>query len=144
MWSAILAGLGMIVPWIQSLSGLSTAGIIAASLTLLISLWKSSALQPLWAMIPASVQTWVAPLMAIVIALGGMPSLSWASLWVAIQAGLGSGMLAIALHDLLDTVKTMPWVSGPWVTVINFIEGFLGAPPATKTVRGQRSTKLAA
>lgn len=144
MWSAILAGLGMIVPWIQSLSGLSTAGILAASLTLLISLWKSSALQPLWAMIPPAVQTWVAPLMAVVIALGGMPSLSWANLWIAIQSGLGNGMLAMALHELLDTIKVMPWVSAPYVAIINFIEGFLGAPPATKSVKGQRSSKLAA
>ena len=132
MWDAILSVVSMLVDYAKGLTGLGTMGIISASVMLLVSLWKSSALQPYWAKLPDSMKTWMGPVLGVLAAMASMQSFDWA----AILMGLQGGLLAKAVHDILDTLKVMPWVSGPYVYVINLIEGFLGAPAASLSKKG--------
>lgn len=139
MWDSILSVLTMLVDYAKGLSGLGTMGIISATVMLLVSLWKSSALQPYWAKLPDALKHWIGPIFGVLAALASMQSLSWS----AILTGLSGGLLAAAVHDLLDTLKVMPWVSAPYVYIINIIESFLGAPPASLSVKGQLHSKAA-
>lgn len=137
--SSIMALLGSIVDYLKNLSGLGTMGMLSATITLLISLWKSSFLQPYWAAMPEWMKRWMGPVLGMVSAVLALGPLSWAT----VMAGLSSGMLAAALHDLLDTLKVVPGLSPIYIAIINTIESFLGSPAEAKSVKGQMHSKAA-
>lgn len=115
---------------------------VATWIGLILTLWKSSVLQPLWAKLPASLQAWMGPLMGIVAAIGSMVANGGSLSWSIIMAGLSTGALGMALHVLLDSIKVLPGIGGIWVTVINYLENFLAAPSEAKSVKGKMSCKL--
>lgn len=107
---ANLGGLG----WIAKVAGLIVAGI---------SLIKSSFLkQTVWDKLGAG-QSWMAPIVGLVCGVISLyPNLSVASL----VAYMGAGAGAVLLHELLDSVKEMPFVGPFWKSVIEFVESKLG------------------
>lgn len=133
MWDAIVSALTLVVNYAKGLSGLGTMGIISATVMLLVSLWKSSALQPYWAQLPAWAQRWLGPVLGVLLALASLQNLSWNT----ILLGLQGGALAAAVNALLDTLKLIPGLNSVWVTIINFIEGVLQAPTESKSIKGK-------
>lgn len=102
----------------------------AAIITVFISLWKSSLLQPLWAKIGAA-QILVAPLLGAIQAVILLPGgVSWAN----IGTGLHGGMLAMALHLLLSAIEQLPVVGPKYVAWIAWVDKLLLAPAPTAAV----------
>ena len=123
---------------IQSLGTLSPLLQVAAVITVLISAWKTSAFQPLWTKL-GKLQAYVAPVLAILFAIvtslasGG--TLSLATVFSALVVGLTS----VGFHELLEAIKSAPWIGKQWAQVITWFESLLGGtdgrPLKTKIAR---------
>lgn len=101
----------------------------AAIITVLISIWKSSLLQPLWAKF-GSAQILVAPLLGMISALITLPGgFSWAN----VMAGLHGGLLAIALHAVFTALEDWPVIGAPFQKWIAWVDQLLLAPAASST-----------
>lgn len=99
----------------------------AAIITVFISIWKSSLLQPLWAKIGGA-QVLVAPLLGVISALITLPGgFSWANA----MAGLHGGLLAVALHEVLSVLEVVPWIGPKYQTWIAWVDKLLLAPAAS-------------
>lgn len=99
---------------------------VAAVLTLAISLWKSSLLQPLWAKL-GKAQVLVAPLLGIALAVYQLPGgVSLANIWI----GLKAGGLAIAAHELLTAIELIPGIGPVWLKWVGWVDGLLYKPKA--------------
>lgn len=115
---------------IQSYGGLTGAMKIVCGILLLLALSKVSAdgkiplLSSLWPQ-SSAVQSWMAPILGLVLGilmLGSQGAITLAG--VLTYVGTGAG--AIALHEILDTVKAIPGLGAVYVSIINVIEGVLG------------------
>lgn len=115
--------LGQIWAFIQGFGDMSLLHKISGITLLLIAVWKSSIVKPLWDKLGAA-KILVAPALGMIAAVVSVEPFSWAAIW----QGLQGGVLAIALHELLDAVKLMPWVGDKYKTVIDFISGILFKP----------------
>lgn len=108
--------------------GLNWAGQLALALTLTIASMKVSFInQVLWSKLGA-LQAWSAPVLGafygiVSMVVNGTP-LSLANILAYFSAGAG----AIILHELLDTLKSLPWVGGIYLQIIDAIENAVGGP----------------
>lgn len=107
------------LPWV-----LKVAGIAA----ILISTLKVSILRELiWEKL-GNAKAWAAPLLGLIFGIASLGSdLSWASALAYMSAGAG----AIILHELLDSVKTVPGIGSVWLSVIEVIQKILGGKKST-------------
>lgn len=122
----------------SSMGALSGAMKIVCGIMLLLALAKVSAdgkvplLSSIWPQSDA-LKAWMAPILGLalgILMLGANGAITMAG--VLTYASVGSG--AIALHEILDTVKALPGLGAGYVAVINVIEGVLGGnPPAAKS-----------
>ena len=100
---------------------------IACCVLLIIASLKVSFLQPMWAKL-GKFQAIAAPLLGLIL---GLTLLSAGPVTLpVIFAYLASGAGALALHEILDMVKSIPGIGAVYVSIINFIENALGAPKA--------------
>lgn len=110
--------------------GIGTAVKVSAIIALIISSMKVSFLSPLWDKL-GSAKVYVAPVLGLVAGLLGFlgpAQITWASLIAYIMTGGG----AVFLHEILDSIKSIPGLGGWYLTVISIIEGALGgakSPP---------------
>jgi hypothetical protein len=111
---------------ISAISGASGQGALAyvsVALTLIISLTKVSSLNAYWQKLGAA-QAFVAPVLSVIIAVIAVHPFSWSALWASLSAGL----LSIAIHELLDALKSAPFIGAPLQAAIGFIENLLQKP----------------
>jgi hypothetical protein len=123
MFSFLVSLWGQISTLIPSLASMSPQAKVAAIVALLISVWNSSFLQPYLASLGKAANL-VGPFLGVVAAVVAIQPLSWSAVWV----GLSGGVLAIPVMALLDAVKVIPGVGSVYVSAINLVEGWLGAP----------------
>lgn len=118
----------LVLQTISNLGGLPWVLKISAIITLVIAAMKVSLLNDLlWSKL-GDFKAWAAPILGL---LGGILALTasgqpitMASLLAYLSAGAG----AIILHELLDTVKSIPGLGDIWVNIINIIQKALGGP----------------
>lgn len=113
---------------VASFGGLSAMLKISSVIMLVVASMKVSFLNDLvWSKLGAA-KVWVAPLLGLiagVLGLGvGDAPINFASILAFVTAGAG----AVALHQLLDSIKAIPGIGTMYVTVINLIQGLLGGP----------------
>lgn len=108
---------------VKNFASMESKAAIGAVITILLSLWKSSILRPFWDKLGAA-KVLVAPVLGLVAALVAIPELNWA----AIVAGVQSGMLAIAFHELLNAIKALPFVGDKYKQWIDFVDKALFRP----------------
>jgi len=121
---------GDVMAAFQGFGGLAWSMKIAVVVMVIIGLMKISSLSSFWAKL-GSAQAWLAPALGLllgVLTLGASGQLSWSGVF----AYMGSGAGAIALHELLDAVKSIPGLGSAYVSIINMIEGILPGPLAKK------------
>lgn len=118
---------------VRTMGGLSVALKISALITLVISSMKVSVLDKLvWEKL-GPYQVFVAPFLGLLVGLSGLvdgSTLSLPKLFAYVMTGAG----AVFIHQILDAVKTMPGIGDVFVTVINFVEQWLGGTPAVAVV----------
>jgi len=119
--------LTQILEFVKSFGSMAHPERVAATLTLLLSLWKSSLLRPFWDKLGAA-QAAVGPLLAVALALTQMPALSLSNLWAALAAGGTAGGLSIALHELLTMLQSAAWVGEPLKKWVALVDTFLRRP----------------
>jgi len=122
--------LSQVFTMIKQLGGLGWMAKIAAIITVVVSSMKVSFLNDLvWSKLGAA-KAWVGIALGLVAGLlaqfSGVP-FSLPALFAYMIAGGG----ATLLHELLDTVKSIPGIGPVWVSVINFLESNLGGPAAS-------------
>jgi hypothetical protein len=99
---------------------------VAGVIMMLISLWKSSLLRPMWDKL-GWVQVLVAPLLGVALAMAQLPGgLSWANL----VAGAQTGALAIALHQLMIVIENLPMIGPKYKAWIIWVDQLLFRPKA--------------
>lgn len=112
----------------KNFGGLAWYAKVSGVIMLVVASMKVSFLNNLiWSKLGA-LQTWLAPALGLVagivsLASGGQP-ITLAAIMLYVSTGVG----AIGLHELLDTVKAIPGLGALWVSVINVIESALGGP----------------
>lgn len=115
---------------IKDFGGLPTVLKIAAIITLLLSSMKVTILNELvWSKL-GDFKPWAAPILGLIAGLLDLAkagTVTWASVFAYISAGAG----AIILHDLLDSVKSIPKLGDIYIKLIELIQKALG-PAATK------------
>lgn len=126
--------LGQVLDFIKGFGGLSWFGKLSGILLIVVASMKVSFLNDLiWSKLGA-LQAWLAPLLGLLTGIvsllaGGQP-ITLAALTAYLAAGAG----AVALHQLLDTLKVVPGLGSVWVSIINVIESALGGPASKKTL----------
>lgn len=125
--------LTQVLQFIQQFGGLGWMAKVSTICLLIVAASKTSFIAPLWAKLPAIVQTLSAPILALI---GGIISQGTTLTWASALAYVGAGAGAVILHEVLDGLKTVPGIGAAYVSIINLIEGFLGggssAPAITK------------
>lgn len=103
---------------------------LAALITLLISSMKNSLLRGLiWDKVPNWLKMFVAPLLSIIaFALMMGKGFTSATLAAALTTGVGSQYL----HEMLDALKTAPFVGDKWSWLVDAIGSMLKAPPKSE------------
>lgn len=112
---------------IQAFPSLASQDKIIGILVLVIGLVKSSALRPLWDALGAF-KVLVAPAMAVILAVVSVKPFTVA----ALAHSIGDGMLAIALYQMLDAVKSMPMIGPKYVAIIAWVMKLLKSPEVAK------------
>jgi len=110
---------------ITGFNQLDVAGKIGGIVLLVISIVKNSALRPLWDKAGAW-KVMVAPVLSVVYALVMIHPFTLQGL----MASLIGGALAVATHELLDGVKSLPGIGAGFQKAIDFVQGLLKAPKA--------------
>lgn len=113
---------------IKSMGGVSTLVKVSVVLTLIVSSMKVSFLnQLIWSKL-GSVKVFVAPALAIVVGviemMSGGSKLSLPMLMAYLAAGGG----AVALHEILDALKSIPGIGSVWIALIDLVSSALGGP----------------
>ena len=107
-------------------AGLPVGLKIALICLMLIALTKTSFIQPAWNKLGAG-KAAIAPILGMIIGYifyGNGGAFSWATTLAFMASGVG----ATGIHELLDMVKAIPGIGVSYVSIINLIEGILGAP----------------
>lgn len=117
---------------IQDLGGLSIFMKVSVILSLLISSMKVSAVRPWWDKLGAG-KPWVAPGLALLAGVFGLGAggavVTPAMVLTYVMAGGG----AIAFHELISSLKSLPGVGPKFVQAVSILESVLGAKkPETK------------
>lgn len=109
---------------IKNFGGLSTMAKISSVILLIVASMKVTALSGLWDKL-GNFKAWLAPalgLVAGIIGIGHDGPITLASVMVYISAGGG----AVILHELLDSLKSVPGIGPTYLTIINIIQSVLG------------------
>lgn len=115
----------LVLDAIKGFGGLSWVLKISVIITILISSMKVSFLnQMLWSKLGAF-KAWAAPILGLIagilsLAQGGEITL------VAVFAYISAGAGAIILHEILDSVKSLPGIGASWLWIIELISAALG------------------
>lgn len=113
---------------IENFGGLNWVAKVAAVLAIVISSMKVSFLATYWEKL-GQFKAYLAPVLAIAYGIFSLGVQSENDItWAGIAAYLTTGLGAIALHELLDTIKAIPGIGSVWVSVIDFIKLILRAP----------------
>jgi hypothetical protein len=124
---------------IQSFPTMDTSTKLMGIVLLIISIWKSSILQPYWAWF-GKWQILVAPSLSVIVAVLSVHPFSWAALW----ASLVGGGLAVATHELLDQAKNIPGLGSAYVSVIGFFASLFQAPqPVQASIQAKKAELVA-
>lgn len=115
-----------VIDYVEAFGGLSWVLKIAGGITLILSTMKVSFLKPIWDKL-GDAQAWAAPVLGLISGLL-MTAVDGNFTWAAVSAYVFSGAGAIILHELLDTIKSIPKLGTGWVTVIEVIKSLLGSP----------------
>lgn len=114
-----------VLDFVAGWGGFSTLFKISGIITLIISTMKISALSPLWDKL-GPFKVWVAPVLGLAAGILGLGSggaeISAALVFAYVTAGGG----AVILHELLDSVKSIPGIGPIWISIISVLQGFLG------------------
>jgi uncharacterized membrane protein YbaN (DUF454 family) len=111
---------------IQAFGGLSTMLKISTVVMLIVSSMKVTFLRDLvWSRLGAA-QAWIAPLLGLIagvlgLGIGDQP-ITLASIMAYVAAGGG----AVILHELLDSMKSIPGIGQVYVTMIDVVQSVLG------------------
>ncbi len=102
----------------------------AAIIVILIAAWRVSALSFLWDKL-GSAKAWLAPLLSLIAAIfttwgSGLAAGSWEWTISNIFLTLTTGAAAMAIANLLKSVKAIPGLGSVWVSVIEVLEKLLG------------------
>lgn len=112
---------------VQSMGGLHWAMKVSAIIVLVIASLKVSFLNDLiWSKL-GELKAWIAPVLGIVsgvLLLLAQGQLSLPGVFAYFSAGVG----ALALHELLDTIKSVKGIGPVYVGLIDAIEKALGGP----------------
>jgi len=122
-----------ILSYLKGFGDLDNMAKVAAVLMTLISIWKSSLLQPYWDKLGA-LKVWVAPILGAALAIVQLwpEPFTWPALGAALLAGLKTGALSIAFFQLLQTLKSMPVIGEKYKAIIEFFENLLMMPEEAK------------
>lgn len=119
--------LALVLKVIGELGGLSWMLKIAAVVTLVLSSMKVSFLNDMiWSKL-GKFKAWAAPILGLLIGVITMQANGGITL-VGLMAYLSAGAGALILHELLDTVKSIPGLGPIWVSLIEAIQKALGGP----------------
>lgn len=119
---------------IKSFGGLSFMLKIAAIVTLIVSSMKVSFLNKMvWSKL-GSAQTWLAPILGLIAGLLSLGAGGHAITLAAIFAYVSAGSGAIVLHELLDSLKSIPGIGAGFVAIISMIESVLGGPASQSDI----------
>lgn len=117
--------LSQVLDLIKSFGGLPWAAKVGGIIMLVIGSMKVSFAKPLWDKLGAA-QAFVAPILAMMVGALSMSPFSWAGMGAYLAAGAG----AIAVHELLDALKSIPGLGPVYVAMISWLESVLGSPSA--------------
>lgn len=124
--------LALVMNTIQGFGGLPWIGKVSSVILLIVASMKVSFLHDLiWAKLGAA-QAWLAPVLGLLAgiiapAISGQP-ITLPTVMAYVSAGAG----ALILHELLDSVKSIPGLGATYVGIINLIESALAALGAGK------------
>jgi hypothetical protein len=121
--------LSQIMNELAGFATMSTPAKAAAMIMVLLSVWKSSYFQPMWAKLGAA-QVIVAPVLGMALAMCKMPHLDLASLKDALLSGGSNGLLAIAMHELISAAEAMPIIGAKYKGMMAFFDNLLFKPKA--------------
>lgn len=125
--------LAQVIEFVRGFGGLNSFAKLSAFLVLLVASMKVSFLNDLFWSKLGAFKTWLAPILSLAVGVVQMVSAGNFSL-AGLMAYLAAGAGAVALHELLDTVKSIPGIGSWWVAIINVIENALGGPAAKQTL----------
>lgn len=113
-----------VLDYIHQFGGLNWELKISGIIVILLSAVKTTALTPIWDKL-GKFKVWAGPILALI---AGNLILLGNHQWSVpgVLAYLSAGVGAIAVHELLDSVKAIPGLGSFWVTVIGIISDKLG------------------
>lgn len=114
-----------LVVLIQGFGGFSWMAKVAGGCLLIIAATKTSFLAPMWAKLPALVQTLAAPVLALI---AGVVSMGSSLSLPAVLAYVVSGAGAVVMHEILDGVKGIPGIGSVYLAIISVLEGLFFKP----------------
>jgi len=114
------------------LGGMSQLGKVSAIILLIVASMKVTFLNELIWQKLGEAKVWVAPALGLIggilgLGAGDVP-LDAARVFAYITAGVG----AVALHELLDSVKAIPGIGSVYVNLISIVQSWLGGPVKQK------------
>lgn len=122
---------GDIFETVKAFGGMPWTLKIAAIVTLVISSMKVSFVRPLWDKLGwAKGIVWaVLSVLVGIVTLSSGGNLTFAGVAAYLFAGAG----AVILHELLDSLKGIPGVGGVYLSIIEFAQKLLKAPPQVES-----------
>jgi hypothetical protein len=121
--------LSQLLDFLKGFGSMDNPHKVAGAIMLLISIWKSSLVRPMWDKL-GGFQVLVAPVLGIALAMAQLPGgFSWAN----IVAGSTTGLLAIAMHEMMTAIENLPMVGAKYKSMVAWVDSLLfrpAAPPA--------------
>jgi len=117
--------LNQIVQYASNFQSLPLYAKMSGLVLIIVSIAKSSMIQPYWDKLGAA-KPLVPPVLAIIVALIGIHPITMS----AVIESLMGGSLAIAAHELLDALKVVPTIGPKYTAFINLMESLLRSPKA--------------
>ncbi len=119
--------LAQVLDAIHAMGGLSWTGKVASVILLIVASMKVSILHDwVWSKLGAA-QAWVGPILGLLAGIL-MPALSGQPITLpTVMAYVAAGSGSLILHELLDTVKSIPGLGAVYVGIINLVESALAA-----------------
>lgn len=103
---------------------------LMAILMIVLGLMKNSALRPLWDKWNWYPKAFIAPGLALVVAM--LASLKMGFSWNGVIVAVTTGVGAIAMHELMDGLKQVPVVGAKYGTLIDWLGKLLKKPEPPK------------
>lgn len=116
--------LNQVIQFIGQWGDFSAQAKLANIVLIIVALWKTSFLRNLFWDKLGVWKVVVAPALGVLGAFLAIEPFTWSAVWTGLQGGL----LAVAVHQLLEVVKVLPGIGSVYVGIIDFIAKLLKAP----------------